>query len=304
MDIICIYLNRYRCIRIAKCIYRYSPCTASVISFRQLASLGFCQTKLNTHRFVHPIICCKFGSISSNRFFTCVSIRIILPLYRLHICSQISIIAPEIYTKEISKCTAVLYTTDLVAIVICTIYQFIQICDRLQLLTFNTGICTCLTSAEGKTSICILCRCLQTICILCYFSSCCITFQVELTITAGKRSTIFHNFIFRFKCFIITGLYFYRNIFDTGNFVIIHFFGCIIRKSDCTSRKSNGSPICQDNIFSIFGPVIHLIRISICIIDGHILLIISSVKTMICCSSCHGIKSTFISFPFDINFCR
>ena len=84
-------LELYCVVLISKCIYSQCPVSGSIISFRKLATQRFCQTKLNTIRFVHPVICCKFSSISLKCVCVSAVISIISPLNSLHCGTKISI---------------------------------------------------------------------------------------------------------------------------------------------------------------------------------------------------------------------
>ena len=87
-------------ILIARCINSNIPfaCTAFITS-RQLATQALCQTQLNAHRLVHPVICCKLCTIGSqNR----ILIAIVIPANSIHMCTQIAIIAVNINPQKIA----------------------------------------------------------------------------------------------------------------------------------------------------------------------------------------------------------
>ena len=87
-------------ILIARCINSNIPsaCTAFITS-RQLATQALCQTQLNAHGLVHPVICCKLCTIGSqNR----ILIAIVIPANGIHMCTQIAIITANVHPQEIA----------------------------------------------------------------------------------------------------------------------------------------------------------------------------------------------------------
>ena len=106
MDIICGYVDRHGCIRISQCINSYGPFSGSVFSCRQVTTHGICQSKLNSHGFVHPVISCKFGSVSCQWG---IPISVVGPNNRLHLGSHFSVVFFHVHTDEVTIAAGFLY---------------------------------------------------------------------------------------------------------------------------------------------------------------------------------------------------
>ena len=119
------------------------PISGSIISVRKLASYRFCQTKLNTHGFVHPVICCKFCSIGSNRSAICGVISIICPLNSLHSRTKSAIVTIQINTKEFTIRT------------ICLFYCWLNTFSCFKFCILQSRIGTVLSCCKAEGSICI-----------------------------------------------------------------------------------------------------------------------------------------------------
>ena len=70
---------------VSKCCQCNGPVSCSICSFRKCATKRICQSKLDSHCFVHPVICCKFCSISSFCICICAVISIVSPCNSLEI---------------------------------------------------------------------------------------------------------------------------------------------------------------------------------------------------------------------------
>jgi len=140
MNIWFFHIYCYSCICISESNNRQLPFTASICSFRKCASLRLCQTKLNTHGFVHPVIR-KFGSVSSQ---WSISISVICPDYWLHFSAKISVVFLQVYTEEISVFAAVNHFNAKVFLA----YSF-------QFFILNTGRSSFTAFSKAECSICI-----------------------------------------------------------------------------------------------------------------------------------------------------
>ena len=102
-------LELYSKVFVSKSIYGQCPVSCSVVSFWKLAAQGFCKAKLNTHRFVHPVICCKFCSVRCQNFVSlkciCASavVSIVCPFNSLHCSTKISVsISCKVNSQELT----------------------------------------------------------------------------------------------------------------------------------------------------------------------------------------------------------
>ena len=112
-DILCSCLEAVGIVIISKSIHCQFPVSCSVCSSRKLAACRFCKSKLDSHCFMHPVICGKLGPIRSEAFCICGIISIIIPAYSLHICTKIAIISIEIHTEEFAVASACCFYTRL-----------------------------------------------------------------------------------------------------------------------------------------------------------------------------------------------
>ena len=148
-----------RSICITKCMNRNLPVSSSIGSFRELAANGICQSELNSHRFMHPVICRKFCTIGCFGIGVSSVIAIVSPGYRLQISSQVTIIAIQIHTEKLAiRTIGIFYSQS---------YCFC-IWSCLQHLIFDSRFTSCCSCREGETSVFILRCCFQSVGILCY----------------------------------------------------------------------------------------------------------------------------------------
>ena len=124
---------------ITKCIYCQSPVSGSVSSLRKLATDRICKSKLDSHGFMHPVICGKLCSKRSQYVSSCSVISTIIPTHSLQVCSKISItIAINIYTKKLSVTST------------CLFYCWCYIFCCFQNLILDSGICSCFSCLKCK----------------------------------------------------------------------------------------------------------------------------------------------------------
>ena len=83
---------------ITQCWNCNCPVSRSICSFRQCTTQWLGKSKLNSHWFMHPVICCKFCSVCCFCIRVCTVISIVCPFYTLHICSEGSVITRQIYS--------------------------------------------------------------------------------------------------------------------------------------------------------------------------------------------------------------
>ena len=109
MNIGLCHVHRNHSIGITQCTYGHGPVSTSIVSFRKCTSLRFCKAKLDTHGFMHPVICGKFCSIYGKRCTCGIIFPIVFPDNGLHICTEIAVVSGQIHTDKIAVGTAVFY---------------------------------------------------------------------------------------------------------------------------------------------------------------------------------------------------
>ena len=237
---------------------------------------------------MHPVICCKLSSVRSKRFCcVCGIISIVIPAYSLHVCTKISIISVDIYTKKFTIAS------------ICGLYCRLNICSCFQSLAFDTRCCSIGFSCCKCKTVAVLLSIFQTIGISSYISyKTNIGLKIHLAVSTGNCLTSVYNIILLAEICIICSFNCYWNIFQTIYFIMIHliFFAVFCEKSSvpCSLRT-----ICKNDSLIIF-PVGNSKFCSVCCNNSCLCLITSSVKSVISSCSCYCIKSTFISLTFKV----
>ena len=221
---------------ISQCINGQFPVTCSICSCRKLASYRMCQTKLNSHLFMHPVISSKFRTICCKY---CITISIVIPFNCLHCSTKTTIITIQIHTKEFSIRST------------CCFNLWLNSSCNFEISSLNTGFCSCFSCTEREASIFILSYCFQSICVYCYICSLAVCFQIVFRETTNKYFTIFYYRIFCCKICIIFSFYLYRDIFNTCYCIMIKaFFRSAIYLNRCrsTSLSICRSPDCNCSI--------------------------------------------------------
>ena len=284
-----IHLNGGICI--AQRINRQCPLTASIASFRQRAAQGVGQSQLNAVPLMHPVICCKLGSVGSQRCTCCGTI--ILPHNCLHRSAQISIIALQIYADEITVRARLLYGNTQICLLCCLLF-----------LSLDTGTGSCLSCPEGECISVFLCH-LQAVGIFVYFSDSGISIQLIFAESTCQSAAVFDHVILCLEVLIICSLHCHRHILDALDLIVIHSYGRTVSLRD---RSTGEAAVCaiavhQVQLLTICLPDTYPVRISVGVIHHGILLEIAAVQTMNGRCTGNRIKSTQVGLISRIFSC-
>ena len=235
---------------------------------------------------MHPVVCSKFCSIRLNGICVAAVISIVCPFNSLHCTTEITIVSCKVNSEEFSiRTISWFYSIG---------YSFCSLKSSI----FDTGITSVCSCTEAEGSVFIFCNSFQTVC-LCS-NICCQTVRLKIYFSEStcQCSIILYNCISIFECFIIRCLYFYRNILQTGYFVICHFICCTILKCKTSTIISSFLTICEYNCVSAF-PMRNCVR-ALASFNHCNCLEASSVKTMVGRCSCYRIKCTKIRLTSSV----
>ena len=240
---------------------------------------------------MHPVVSSEFRTIGRQQVCVSAVCAVVIPTNSLHVGTEVAIVARHVYAQELAV-SAVRFFCG---------YSRSRCLERS---VFDTGICSCLSSREAEGTVLVHCRCLQAVRSLCDLCRRCIRDELIFSIAAYQSAVVLYYIVFCCERFIICRLYFYGNILNTRDLVMIHCSCCPVSLCDSALAEAYRAAVCQRDSRTVFAPVRNCIGISICIIDSSHHLEAASVQTVVCRCTSNCIECSLVIFASSICFFR